>query len=63
MFGAKKVGIIYPLSEATTRILASYTNLGLLGGKNSFVDTLSRMILTFEKFWENPLRGVVIKCN
>lgn len=64
VFGVKNAEIIYPLSEAGTSLLASYTKTGTgpLDG-SSLVDALKRMISTSEKLWENSLKGVILKCN
>lgn len=62
VFGAKKAEIVHPLSEAGTSLLASYTTTALLDGP-SLVDMLKGMRSTSEKLWENPVRGVVLKCN
>ncbi|TVY31713.1 hypothetical protein LSUB1_G008918 [Lachnellula subtilissima] len=57
--------IIYALSDETRKVLSSYmepdSGSELIGA--SIIPPLSRMILSCEKLWEVPTRGVVLKCN
>ncbi|TVY44432.1 hypothetical protein LOCC1_G003267 [Lachnellula occidentalis] len=57
--------IMYALSDETKQVLSSYlepdSGSELIGA--SLVTSLSRMILSCEKLWEGPTRGVVLKCN
>ncbi|TVY90888.1 hypothetical protein LAWI1_G005203 [Lachnellula willkommii] len=57
--------IMHALSDETRKVLSSYmepdSGSELIGA--SLVTSLSRMILSCEKLWEDPSRGVVLKCN
>jgi hypothetical protein len=57
--------IVYALSDEARKFLSSYIEpefgSELIG--SSLVSLLSQMILSCERLWEFPTRGVVLKCN
>jgi hypothetical protein len=61
--GPKIAEIVFPLSDAATNLVASYIDTSLVGTKNQLVGALKRMISASTKVWENPLAGVVLRCN
>jgi hypothetical protein len=56
---------VYALSDEARKLLSSYIEpqfgSELVG--SSLVSSLSQMILSCERLWEFPTRGVVLKCN
>jgi hypothetical protein len=62
---AHNAEIMHALSDETRKFLSSYmepkSGSELIG--SPLISSLSRMILTCERLWEFPTRGVVLKCN
>jgi hypothetical protein len=62
---ARNAEIVYALSDEARKFLSSYiepeSGSELIG--SSLVSSLSQMILSCERLWEFPTRGVVLKCN
>lgn len=62
---ARNAEIVYALSDEARKFLSSYTEpefgSELIG--SSLVSLLSQMVLSCERLWEFPTRGVVLKCN
>jgi hypothetical protein len=62
---ARAAEVVYPLSEETTGFLSGYMDPESESQdlSQSLVYVLSQMILTCERLWEFPTRGVVLKCT
>ncbi|KAH8795578.1 phosphotransferase family protein [Hyaloscypha finlandica] len=62
---ARNAEIVYALSDEARKFLSSYiepeSGSELIG--SSLLSSLSQMILSCERLWEFPTRGVVLKCN
>ncbi|RDW91203.1 hypothetical protein BP5796_02368 [Coleophoma crateriformis] len=63
---ARNAEIVYALSDEARKFLSSYIKAEFQGSElidSSLVSSLSQMILSCERLWELPTRGVVLKCN
>ncbi|KFY91877.1 hypothetical protein V498_05278 [Pseudogymnoascus sp. VKM F-4517 (FW-2822)] len=59
--------VIHPLSDEVSAFLASFLEPGqssqTLLDQDNLMKTIKRMLAQPEKLWEDPIRGVVLKCN
>lgn len=60
--------VIHPLSDDAISFLSNFlepleSSQALLDSSDSLMKTIKRMLAQPEKLWEDPIRGVVLKCN
>ncbi|EAS36890.2 uncharacterized protein CIMG_02244 [Coccidioides immitis RS] len=63
---AETASVIFPLSEKVTSLLAQsgeLVNSGPGDTADSLFLSLKKLLWDSTKLWENPVRGVVVKCN
>jgi hypothetical protein len=62
---AETADIIFPLSDTVKTLLAQYSEASnsLEDPRKSLALSLRRMCWDSPKLWENPVRGVVVKCS
>ncbi|GBF62862.1 hypothetical protein TMEN_5453 [Trichophyton mentagrophytes] len=63
---AKTASVIFPLSEKVTSLLAQSGESGHSGpgdAAHSLLLSLKKLLWESTKLWENPVRGMVVKCN
>ncbi|KLJ09448.1 hypothetical protein EMPG_15138 [Blastomyces silverae] len=63
---AETASVIFPLSEKVTSLLAQSggsAQSGLDDAEESLPLSLKNLLWDSTKIWENPVRGVVVKCN
>ncbi|KAI2888630.1 hypothetical protein CBS63078_10470 [Aspergillus niger] len=62
---AETATIIYPLSQKVIALLAQFSGLGdePTSAGNSLMLSLKGLLWSSKKLWENPARGVVVKCD
>ena len=65
VISAEPASIIYPLSELTLSMLASYLEPDdrIRDPLQSLVPVLKRMFAESKKIWEGNTRGVILKCT
>ncbi|OBT82524.1 hypothetical protein VE02_08634 [Pseudogymnoascus sp. 03VT05] len=65
---SKTATVIHPLSDEAISFLSNFLeplepSQTLLDSPDSLMKTIKRMLAQPEKLWEDPTRGVVLKCN
>jgi hypothetical protein len=64
---AQTATVVYPLSEEVNALLAQCSKGWLdnesINAEKSFILSLKQLLWHSPKLWENPVRGVVVKCN
>lgn len=62
---AEEANILFPLSNTVEELLVQYANDedSELSAEQKLLSRLKRMVRDAPKLWENPVRGVVVKCS
>lgn len=64
---AKTATVVFPLSKEAASLLAQFSGGPLEDGpsdnREALIVSLKQLLLKSPKLWENPVRGVVVKCN